>query len=293
MVLVSLGWHMSRQFYLKFLGIRQFVLVVFSLTSVTCSGLVYSSENVLTVGVVPQFEQRKLFRNWKPILIELEKLTGLEFRLVGSPKIPVFEKQFNKGVYDIAYMNPYHILKAHASQRYIPLVRDSNRLKGILVVNKHSPVKSVNDLANKTIAFPSPNALGASLLMRSLLTEKFKIQFTSRYVQTHSSVYLHVAKNLVDAGGGVDKTLGKETEMLRENLRVLYRTPTVISHPIVVHPRVPAEKRQLIKTALFKLFASREGKALFKKVPINNLVATSMEDYQSLKAFKLDKYFEE
>ena len=99
-------------------------------------------------GVVPQFEQRKLFRIWRPILDELEKRTGLSFHLVGSPKIPVFEKKYMAGIYDFAYMNPYNILQAYKSQGYIPLIRDGGRvLKGVLVVPRiHRSLLSVSKI---------------------------------------------------------------------------------------------------------------------------------------------------
>lgn len=263
------------------------IFLIFSYCSVS-----YSNPLILKVGVVPQFEQRQLFRNWQPILFELEKITGLKFELVGSPKIPDFEKQFNKGVYDISYMNPYHVLKAHKAQGYLPLVRDKIKLKGVLVVNKNSILNSVKQLNNKTIAFPSPNALGASLLMRSILIEKFGLSFQSKYVQTHSSVYLHVAKNLVDAGGGVDKTFNRQSGFLKDNLRVLYETPAIVSHPIVIHPRVIPSQRRLVKDGLIKLFKSKRGKELFKKIPIHNLIPTSINDYTPLEKYNLDKYFE-
>lgn len=253
---------------------------------------VHSKSLVLKVGVVPQFEQRQMFRNWHPILIELEKITGLKFELVGSPKIPVFEKQFTKGAYDLAYMNPYHVLKAYKSQGYLPLVRDSTKLKGVLVVDKSSPIKTVKQLKNKVIAFPSPNALGASLLMRSILIEKFKLGFQSKYVQTHSSVYLHVVKKLVDAGGGVDRTLSRQTDFLKKSLRVIYKTPAIVPHPIVVHPRISPSQRRLIKGGLLRLFKTERGKKLFKNIPVNTLVSTSINDYKPLEKYNLDKYFE-
>ena len=253
---------------------------------------VIADTGVITVGVVPQFEQRQMFKNWKPILIELEKITGLKFELIGSSKIPAFEKQFNQGAYDLAYMNPYHVLKAYESQKYIPLVRDSRKLKGILVVNSDSAIKSIKQLANKTIAFPSPNALGASLLMRSILVEKYGLIFKSRYVQTHNSVYLHVAKNIVDAGGGVDRTFSRQSTVLQNKLRIIFETQEVISHPIVIHPRVSKAKRQLIKKGLIELFRKEKGKALFKNVPIYNLITTNINDYKKLLKLNLEKYFE-
>ena len=41
---------------------------------------VFASESYL-FGVVPQFEQRKLYAIWDPIIKELEKRTGLDFTL--------------------------------------------------------------------------------------------------------------------------------------------------------------------------------------------------------------------
>ena len=258
-----------------------------------CGGMAYSAEAVLKVGIVPQFEQRQLFRNWKPILTELEKLTNLKFELIGSSRIPVFEKEFNKGNYDMAYMNPYHALKAYDSQNYIPLVRDNRNLKGILVVNKNSGVKSIQQLANKTIAFPSANALGASLIIRSVLSEKYGIKFTPRYVQTHSSVYLHIAKNLVAAGGGVDRTFSRQPKMLKDELNIIYKSPEIVSHPIVIHPRVNNKTREIIRAALLKLFNTKKGKVLFENVPMKNMVTTRIEDYKSIKNFNIDEYIEE
>jgi len=255
--------------------------------------LALADVTTLKVGVVPQFEQRQIFKNWKPILVELEKITNLKFELMGSSKIPEFEKQFTKGAYDIAYMNPYHALKAHQAQRYIPLLRDSNNIKGILVVNKNSTINSLQQLNNKTIAFPSPNALGASLLMRALLNEKYAIKFNPRYVKTHSSVFYHVAKNMAVAGGGVNRTFTQQSFALREKLKIIYRTPEMVSHPIVIHPRVPLKTRDSITKAMVALFKTKRGKQLFKKVPITNLVNASIQDYSSLTQFNLDKYYEE
>ena len=93
------------------------------------------AQKTYTVGIVPQFEPRKLRAIWIPILKSIEKQTGLHLVIRGSPTIPEFEKELNAGMYDFAYMNPYHIMLANQNQGYIPLVRDTGRkLFGILVV---------------------------------------------------------------------------------------------------------------------------------------------------------------
>ena len=205
-------------------------------------------------GVVPQFEQRKLFRIWRPILDELEKRTGLSFHLVGSPKIPVFEKKYMAGIYDFAYMNPYNILQAYKSQGYIPLIRDGGRvLKGVLVVRKDSPIQSMKELAGKQVAFPARNALGASLMIRADLDRLHVVEIIPRYVQTHSSVYLHVAMGMTEAGGGVVSTLRAQKAEIQNRLRVLYETQAVNPHPVSVHPRVPLEDQEKVRRAFLAM----------------------------------------
>lgn len=67
------------------------------------------SRPVFTFGVVPQFEQRKLYAAWKPIIEELETRTGLAFKLVTTLKIPDFEREYMNGGFDFVYMNPYYL----------------------------------------------------------------------------------------------------------------------------------------------------------------------------------------
>jgi phosphonate transport system substrate-binding protein len=250
------------------------------------------SERVYTFGVVPQFEQRKLFRIWRPILDELQKRTGLKFRLVGTPKIPAFEKQFLSGDFDFAYMNPYHVLLAYDSQGYLPLVRDGGRtLKGMIVVPKDSLITSPAELEGKEMAFPSPNALGASLLIRADLLKRFKVNVNPRYVQTHSSVYLHVANHLVAAGGGVHSTLNSQAPAIKDAVRVIYTTTDISPHPIAAHPRVPTAQRASVQQALLDLAATPEGASMLAGVPVLRMVATSIEDYKIVETLGLEALF--
>lgn len=273
-------------------ALRVFILVLLSVYSVFSYARHDDNKISYTVGVVPQFEQRKLFKIWQPLLNELEKRTGFALHLVGSPKIPAFEKKFMAGEYDFAYMNPYHVLKAHKSQGYIPLVRDgSRRLKGVLVVKKDSPIQDVKGLEGKILAFPSPNALGASLLMRADLANLYGINFFPRYVQTHSSVYLNVALGQTVAGGGVMSTLRAQPKEVQDRLRVLYETRTMAPHPLAAHARVPVAHREKVKEAWLALATTEAGQAMLSKIPMRTAVPASIDDYTPMQAWGLDAFY--
>lgn len=246
-----------------------------------------------TFGVVPQYDQRQLFAIWKPLLEELQKETGLAFRLVSVPSIPAFEKEFLNGSYDFAYMNPYHVLKAEKSQGYAPLVRDLAPLRGILVVGKESPISKLSELQGREVAFPSPNALGASLLMRAELARLHGVSVVPLYVKSHDSVYLHIVKGLAAAGGGVQKTLEKQEAPIREQLRILYTTRNLPSHPVVAHPRVPSPDVEKVRQAWVALASSEVGRQLLAPIPMPQPVATTMADYAPLRDLGLEDFWVE
>ena len=244
-----------------------------------------------TLAVVPQFEQRKLFAIWKPIVDALSQRTGLSLTLTTTLSIPAFEQGLEKGNYDFVYSNPYHILKAFESQGYLPLVRDAAPLRGILVVRKDSPLRQPGDLDGKSLAVPSPNALGASLLLRSDLENLHNARVRMVNVKTHSAVYMNVLTGVVEAGGGVEKTLQEQSPNIQDGLRVLYTTREMPSHPVAAHPRVPKPVRESLRAALLELAATPEGAALLDNIPIKKVVTASIADYKVMKGWGLERYW--
>ncbi len=244
-----------------------------------------------TVAVVPQFPAEEIFRDWTPVLKEVSRLTGLDLKLKTYASIPEFETAFLSGEPDFAYMNSYHAVMAKKAAGYTPILRDdATRLTGILVVRKDSPITRVQELEGATLAFPSPNAFGASLYIRALLTEEYKINFKPEYVTTHSNVYRHVVTGRVPAGGAIRKTLAEETPELQAQLRVLYETPSTYSHPIAAHPRVPAQAREAVLQAFLTLGANPAFAEQLKAIQLPKPVKSDFKDYAPLEKLGLEKF---
>ncbi|MBS1143217.1 MAG: periplasmic binding protein-related protein [Proteobacteria bacterium] len=249
-----------------------------------------NAEESYTFAVVPQYEQRKLFTIWQPLIDELSRRTGYKLKLVATLTVPEFENELAKGRFDFAYINPYLVVKKDQRQGYIPLVRDQQALRGILVVRKDSPIKIPAELDGAKLAVPSLDALGACLLLRAELDQTFKARLTPVDVKSHSSVYLQVATGQIPAGGGVEKTFQTQDKSVQEALRVLYTTRDMPSHPVVAHPQLPAKVRQKLQQTLLELAATEEGRKLLQSTPIPEPVATSMQDYMPLKKLGLEAY---
>ncbi|MBD3609682.1 MAG: phosphate/phosphite/phosphonate ABC transporter substrate-binding protein [Gammaproteobacteria bacterium] len=246
----------------------------------------------LTVAIVPQFTTTQTFQKWQPLLDQLSKQTGLSFKLKVYNNFPDFERDYLQGEPDLVYYNPYHQVKGHLAQGYVPLVRDGKRkLTGIIVVGRDSPYQQLDDLDGKTFSFPAPNAFAASLYMRALLTEKEALTHHTHYSGSHSNSYRDVVAGRAEAAGGVFRSLKKQPKRIRDQLRVIYQTPGNSPHPLSAHRRVNKKSREKITQAILLMNNDPAGKAILQNIQMSHPVkASHLRDYQPLNRLGLEKY---
>lgn len=270
------------------------VLAAVSLMGLLAIAPVSAAENkVYILSVVPQLAVADTHRNWAPVVERLSQLTGLQFELRLYPNFTKFEAALQSGESDLAYINPYHMVMAKSAQGYIPLLRDdSNLLFGILVVQRDSPIKSIQELNGKEVAFPSPNAFGASMYLRALLVEQEKVIITPRYAKTQGNVYRGVILGDVIAGGAINNTFKREPAEVQDKLRILFETPKFTPHPLVAHPRVPEAVRLTVTKTMLEMQNDPADQKLLAGIQVPKPVkADYARDYQALEKIKLEKYF--
>lgn len=243
------------------------------------------------VGVVPQFTPEQISQIWAPVLEEVGKRADIKLNLLPSRTIRSFEIDLENSTFDFAYANPYQALIAFKKQGYIPLVRDNLPLSGVLVVHKDSTFKNASDLAGQVIAFPAPNALGASLLVRADLDAVHRISFTPQYAASHTAAYQSTLNRQTAATGGIEATLGLLNAEDKARLRVLYRTRETVSHPFMVNKRVPESVRLKVQNAWLAISADPAWNERLAKIPFDRLVKTSIDDYKILDSMNLEKFY--
>ncbi|MGG7567000.1 phosphate/phosphite/phosphonate ABC transporter substrate-binding protein [Rhodovulum sp. DZ06] len=200
--------------------------------------------------MVPQKSAAATLRAWTPLAEWLSRRMGAPVRLVTAADIPAFESCLARGAYDIAYMNPYHFVTFNADPGYRAVAhRRGDRLHGVLVAKRDGPIRTPEDLEGRPIAFPSPAAFGASLVQRAELRAR-GIAFMPRYVRSHESVYLAVARGLIPAGGGVMRTLRTMPLEVQDQLVVIHQTEGYTPHAVAVGPQVPKMVRARLRMAL-------------------------------------------
>lgn len=249
-------------------------------------------QNPLRLLVVPQYQATEINASWGALLEGLQKAGLPKIELIFAKDITDFEVQFLAGKPDLIYCNPYHMVMAKKAQGYVPLLRDQKPLTGILISSKDNdsdPAKALRNLEGKTILFPSPNAFGASLYMRALLTKEMGLNFVTKYVKTHPNVIRGVVRDEGYAGGMVAATYLAEADVLRDRTHIIYETPPAPPHPIAAHPRVDNATQELLtKTLIAYIQSNKEiGMAIHIPDPVRSTYA---KDYQALERLGLEAF---
>jgi len=265
-----------------------FWISLFCLTVYPLLSSADEKDNSINFGIVPQQSAKKLASKWQPVFDVIQERTGLRILFKTASNIPTFEKRVANGSFDAVYMNPYHFTVYNENPGYQALVKAKEKwIKGIVVVAKDSPITQLTQLQNKIMAFPAPAAFAASVLPRAFLKQE-NISITPKYVQTHDSVYLNVARGIYPAGGGVKRTFSSMPEGLKQQLRILWTTPGYTPHAIAVHPTLGKQKRKRLLEGLLKLADTQQGLSALDGLKIKGFEPAQNSDWDDVRDLNID-----
>ncbi|OEZ97551.1 phosphate/phosphite/phosphonate ABC transporter substrate-binding protein [Duganella sp. HH101] len=247
------------------------------------AGAVCAQQTSYTFGVVPQESASQLAANWSPVLAALSDKSGIKLSFATAPDVPTFERRLAAGEYDFAYMNPYHFVVYHAKPGYRALARaKGERIRGVLVVRKDSPVREMKDLAGATLAFPTPAAFGATLLVQAELRRQH-LPFKAAFVKSHNSVYRGVVKGLYPAGGGVPRTLDLLDPDISRELRVVWTSQPYTSHAIATRPQLDPAVRSRVLAAMMQISLEPAQLKLLAEIGFDGFEPAQDQDWDDVR----------
>jgi phosphonate transport system substrate-binding protein len=260
-------------------------IAIIGLSLLLYSFLLYDDKEqntVYTFAVYPQYRSQQLYQTWQPILKRLSEETGLKFKLTGNPSAINFEGALYNGSYDFAYVNPYHAAKAGRNKNYKAILNDPNEeIQGVLVVKK-GKIKTISQLENQKIAFPSPNTLAASIILRQELSNQLNARLKPIYLATPSDVYMQIHNEDILGGGGTKRTFDQLRPSLKANLIILHTTKSVPAHPIVAHSKVSKLVKDKVIRAFLKMSKNPKDQILLSKVYLENVNIVQQKVYDKL-----------
>jgi len=250
-----------------YLGI---LLVMFALALAGCAGS-QSADNktadmkVLRVGAIPSEDGLKTRELYKPLMVYLEKKTGMKIDLFVATDYSGVIEAMRSGKLDIAYFGPFsYILAADKSGAEAFVVENRKNggvsYKSLVVTNPNSGIEKLEDVKGHTYAFVDPASTSGNLIPRSFY-RKFNIDpdkdFKSVvYAGGHDAAALAVINRKVDAASMDDITYNrmKEQGMITDqNFRIVYQSDPIPGSPWAWRKDLPDDLKTKIKAAFLNI----------------------------------------
>ena len=195
-------------------------------------------------------------RQYIPFLKYLEGTTGYRFRLRFTPQNNTIVEELGRGVTQFAAVGAVTYIQGQAKYGIISLVRGLNaqgkaKYQSVIVVAPDSPIRKIEDLRGKRIAFGSITSTQGHLIPRIILAQHdltLRDLASYEWVGSHQNCASAVISGRFDAGG-IQDTMGRDLAKAGI-VRIIHTSDYYPSSGIAANKDVPAEVLRKVKKAL-------------------------------------------
>lgn len=250
-------------------------------------------EKIYLFGVHPLHNPKRLFEVYQPMVDFINaRLQGGQLRLEASRNYDAYDEKLFQGYFDFALPNPYQtvISTQHGYQVFGKMADDEN-FRGIILIRKDSSIETVSDLQGKSVSYPAPTALAATIMPQWFLYQNgldIHQDITNNYVGSQESSIMNVYLGITDAASTWPPpwlAFIKERPEIAEKVIVKWQTPPLLNNGLVVKKKVPIEILKQVSDAIFELQLSPEGRKILAAMELSQYEPATNKTYQPVKEF--------
>jgi len=252
---------------------------------------------VLIIGVHPYLNSKKMYSSYRPLLDYLEqRLDNIEFRLETSANYAEYNLKLYRGDFDFSLPNPFQTYNSlKKNYRVIAKMKPDLVFRGIFVAPKDAHLQNVNQLKGKSLSFPAPTALAATMMPLYYLHQHgidVAEDIEKRYVGSqYSSILNAYSSNTIAAATWPPpwESWAKENPKKAKEMEVIWQTEPLVNNGFVVRKDVNTTLSQSIATELVALSTSTKGKKLLENAGFAGFEYANDKTYNVVAEF-LEKY---
>lgn len=245
------------------------------------------------IGIHPLHNPQRLLEVYGPIIDHLDAaMPDIELRLETSRNYEEFERKLYSGHFDFAMPNPYQtVLALKRGYRVFGKMADDAEFRGLILLRRDSPVRTVADLKGKMVAYPAPTALAATLLPQHYLhTHGLDINrdIDNLYVGSQESAIVNVQRGHTAAAAAWPvpwKSFSAQHPELASQLVVKWETKPLLNNGWVVRQDVPEPVVRRLAGLLFSLKDSEAGRQMLQRLPVTAFEPARDSTYQPVREF--------
>ena len=252
-----------------------------------------SKQAVYIFGVHPLHNSTRLFQVYQPMINYINAhLDGAQLRLESSRDYPSYDKKLFSGHFHFALPNPYQTVTA-ADHGYTIFGKmgDDENFRGIILVRKDSKIKRVSDLKGKSVSYPAPTALAATMMPQWYLHEhgiNINKEIKNSYVGSQESSIMNVYLGKSAAAATWPPpwyAFIKERPEIAKEVMIKWETPSLINNGLVARDDVPDEVVQQVAEIIMTLHTHDEGKKILQKMELSRYERADDKTYEPVRMF--------
>lgn len=225
---------------------------------------------VYRFAVHPLHNPKKLAAAYQPLIDLLNNRSpDSRFVLEASRDYQAFEQKFRERGPDFLLPNPWQsIVAMQVGYRVIAMAGNAEDFRGIFIVRRDSPIKTPADLKGRTVSYPSPTALAASIMPQYYLHEhgiNINQDIENIYVGSQESSIMNVYLGKSAAGATWPppwRLFQQDYPEEAAQLKVIWQTPPLVNNSVMMRDDVPPAVAQQVRQTLLDLDKHETGRAI-------------------------------
>lgn len=250
-------------------------------------------KTVYIFGVHPLHNPKRLFEVYQPMLNYINaRLKNSELRLEASRNYAAYNKKLFSGYFHFSLPNPYQtIMSTQHGYKIFGKMGDDENFKGIILVRKDSGIEKVSDLKGKTISYPAPTALAATMMPQWYLHMHgldINNDITNSYVGSQESSIMNVYLGKSAAASTWPppwRAFIKEHPEVAKEVMIKWETTSLPNNGLVVREDVPKDVVAQVSEIIFSLHTHHEGRKILSAMELSRYEEANCTTYEPVKKF--------
>lgn len=223
---------------------------------------------------------------YRPLADTMAKALGKSVVITFVRNFEQLEAGMKSGEFDLVMARPSDFpARGIRDYKYGMVATSKPDGQCFFIVEKSSPLKSVNEIKGKNLIFPEKIAYMSKFCTAELRDKGIDVNREQvRYAKEQGAVGWTVENKLADVGA-VASYSGVAKNWEKSGQRILHKSAPQPYSPLIVHPRVPADKVAKLKAALAELDKNEDGQKVLAKIGIKGFTPESADRLLALLAW--------
>jgi phosphonate transport system substrate-binding protein len=269
---------------------RHFIAAALIAASTSIPALAQNLDpKTIRVALLPDENASTIIQNAQPLKAHLEKTLGRNIELVVTTDYSSMIEAMRFGRIEVAYFGPlsYVLAKSRSDIEAfaVGVSGGSPTYTSIVITQADSPVKSIQDLKGKVIAYGDRASTSSHLVPRATIEEAGLVaerDYKTVYVGAHDAVARSVETGKVAAGAlsrPIFENLVKTARISAEKLRIVAETRPIPNYPMAMQSKLNPTLKEQIRNA----FIGISDPAILKSFRAQGFAPTSDSAYDVLR----------